>query len=96
MVFVVGEDDSSILMRLLNKPAADAPREEHERFANENNFFWLPCPRCGRMFGGHEVAQRNTGGRLWESPTSGQMTCPECPGQYNTHLRDGLPPPAKH
>ncbi len=23
-------------------------------YANLNGYFWLPCPRCGRYFGGHE------------------------------------------
>lgn len=32
-------------MRLLNKI-----------FAFMFGYFWLPCPICGRMFGGHEIA----------------------------------------
>ena len=23
-------------------------------WANAHGYFWLPCPRCGEMFGGHE------------------------------------------
>ena len=35
-------------------PLANATREDHERYAKSNGLFWLPCPRCGKMFGGHE------------------------------------------
>ena len=29
-------------------------RAEAKRFADEHGYFWLPCPRCGKWFGGHE------------------------------------------
>ena len=25
-----------------------------KRFADDHGYFWLPCPRCGEHFGGHE------------------------------------------
>lgn len=28
----------------------------HKLYANFFGFFWLPCPKCGEMFGGHQVA----------------------------------------
>ena len=30
------------------------PRFLHKLYANINGYFWLPCPICGEMFGGHE------------------------------------------
>jgi len=42
------------------------------------NYFWLPCPACGRMFGGHERG----GGALLISSTRTMMCCPRCPGRY--------------
>lgn len=30
------------------------PRWCHKLFAHALGFFWLPCPACGEMFGGHE------------------------------------------
>ena len=30
------------------------PRWLHHWFANFWGYFWLPCPRCGEYFGGHE------------------------------------------
>lgn len=32
------------------------PRLLHKAYAMLNGYFWLPCPRCGRMFGGHETS----------------------------------------
>jgi hypothetical protein len=56
----------------------------HEKYATSMGYFWLPCPRCGRMFGGHE----KPGGELYEEAEyegrrgSSAMTCSECPGTY--------------
>ena len=44
--------------------------------------FWLPCPVCGQMFGGHERG----GGILWQTEHSGTMTCPNCPGDYTSGI----------
>lgn len=43
-------------------------------------YFWLQCPVCGKMFGGHEI-----GGTLWYDMgrSSGRCTCSECPGDYS-------------
>lgn len=61
-------------------PADDAPRADHEAYARgpkafgatdvPDAFFWLPCPRCGKMFGGHEVAYKPL-------PGGNRITC--CP-----------------
>lgn len=47
-------------------------------YAKANGYFWLPCPVCGNMFGGHEMG----GGRLRLGGIRGKMTCPNCPGEY--------------
>lgn len=35
-------------------------RTLHRLYAWLFGYFWLPCPVCGRMFGGHEIADRFT------------------------------------
>lgn len=45
-------------------------------YARMFGLFWLPCPICGRMFGGHEC-----GGTLWgEFYVTGSASCWRCPG----------------
>jgi hypothetical protein len=36
-------------------------------------YFWLPCPLCRQMFGGHE-----TGTTLYTGPHEGVCVCPDC------------------
>lgn len=36
-------------------------------------YFWLPCPICKKMFGGHEVSVA-----LWISSSEGKSVCPKC------------------
>lgn len=31
------------------------PRWLHRLYAWAGGYFWLPCPHCGRHFGGHEI-----------------------------------------
>lgn len=50
------------------------PRWMHKAWAHIAGYFWLPCPHCGEMFGGHEVTQRFGG--LQER--LGKMFCPRC------------------
>lgn len=33
------------------------PRWVHRLYAWTSGYFWLPCPICGEMFGGHEAGQ---------------------------------------
>ena len=50
------------------------PRFVHRWYAETMGYFWLPCPVCGRMFGGHEW-----GGTIRISDTKGRAVCsPEC------------------
>ena len=55
------------------------PRALHCLYAWTLGYFWLPCPVCGRYFGGHE----NGGGHLHLTPSLGKMTCPDCPGEWH-------------
>lgn len=43
-------------------------------YANLNGYFWLPCPLCGKMFGGHE----SSGVGLSTNPHSGELVCSDC------------------
>jgi hypothetical protein len=47
-------------------------------------YFWMPCPVCDRMFGGHE-----DGGILLGKGHTDKMTCTRCPARYV--LQDGEP-----
>lgn len=31
------------------------PRWLHRLYAHARGYFWLPCPVCREMFGGHEI-----------------------------------------
>lgn len=45
-------------------------------YAHATAHFWLPCPLCGQMFGGHEWKDGNdipTG-----EPGTGMGICPDC------------------
>ena len=65
------------------------PRWMHRLWAAIAGYFWLPCPRCGRMFGGHE---RHGGTKL----VAGRMMicCYRCPQrddpQYIPWPTDGI------
>jgi hypothetical protein len=45
------------------------PRSFHQAYAWLFGYFWLPCPLCDRMFGGHECGemsvQRPPSGTRW-------------------------------
>lgn len=64
------------------------PRWLHRVYAFLFGYFWVPCPICGRMFGGHE-----NGGTLWLTGTatsrSGRSLCRRHPGDYLGGLFDG-------
>ena len=49
------------------------PRFINHIFAYLLGYFWLPCPICGRNFGGHEWS--NT---LLSSTGHGKGVCPKC------------------
>ena len=35
------------------------PRFMHQFYAFLFSYFWIACPCCGRMFGGHEIGHRS-------------------------------------
>lgn len=41
-------------------------------------FFWLPCPICGKNFGGHEWAAT-----LKDTAFRGRGVCPQCVDECN-------------
>ena len=53
------------------------PRTVHKAYANFAGYFWLPCPVCERMFGGHERPQ----GYLQTGSYSGLVVCANCIGE---------------
>lgn len=38
-------------------------------------YFWLPCPICGDMFGGHETGHNYV---IYTSQTGGKLVCENC------------------
>lgn len=64
------------------------PRWLNRWFARIAGYFWLPCPRCGLMFGGHEI-----GGVDYVTNYLGSTTCWRCPTDRTLlpsgHWRDG-------
>jgi len=58
----------------VNKPAPDAPRVLHKLYAYLHSYFWLPCPVCGKEFGGHEWNK----GTLMTAHDRGVGTCDDC------------------
>jgi len=42
-------------------------------YALMHGYFWIPCPTCGQMFGGHE-----DGGFRYNGGGSSLGTCPSC------------------
>ena len=49
------------------------PRFVERWYAKATGRFWLPCPICGEMFGGHEWA-----GDLMDSIGHGRAVCANC------------------
>lgn len=59
------------------------PRFVHRFYARLTGRFWLPCPHCGAMFGGHEWLadhEDRAGGHLATVRMSGRNLgiCPPC------------------
>ena len=53
------------------------PRWMHKLYARFFGFFWLPCPLCGDLFGGHEW--RSRAAVLWHKDRSGGTgVCEKC------------------
>lgn len=50
------------------------PRWIHKIYARMRGYFWMPCPICGCMFGGHETAQTT----LMIDLANGWCVCKKC------------------
>jgi hypothetical protein len=62
----------------------ELPRIFHRIYAFWTNYFWIPCPICGKYFGGHEWQSEYT---LWDKNfTTGKGICPRC-GEKGLHLK---------
>jgi hypothetical protein len=46
----------------------------HWLATRRGRYFWLPCPTCGREFGGHECGEV----LHWTEQGSGRMSCVDC------------------
>jgi hypothetical protein len=61
-------------------PLPHRPRWLNRLYARLMGYFWLPCPLCGRPFGGHEW--RTQDGLAASIPTAEPHTyegiCPTC------------------
>ena len=60
-------------------------------YAHVMSYFWLPCPICNKMFGGHEG---NT--ILMTSWNTGKSVCPDCTeeaNRRNKQFMESTPPP---
>lgn len=60
----------------------------HRAFARLGGFFWIPCPLCGREFGGHEW--EDVDGKCSTIPVGGSSTkgtaiCPTCTREGKGH-----------
>lgn len=53
------------------------PRWWHRLYARLAGYFWLPCPVCGRMFGGHEIGGIIGGVVHGDRITPGKAVCSE-------------------
>jgi len=73
------------------------PRILHKWYAKLNHYFWLPCPVCGRYFGGHEKhgkqgiitkREKNEHGAEYEYSTG---VCEYCDGT-ELSIKNGFKP----
>jgi uncharacterized C2H2 Zn-finger protein len=54
---------------------ASMPRWLHRLWARVAGYFWVPCPECGQMFGGHE---RQPVAVFSVYADGNKMLCPRC------------------
>ncbi len=65
----------------MNERIGFLPRWVHRAYAKVAGYFWLPCPLCGVMSGGHEWRERNGLPSSIPKPGSDHMAigiCPSC------------------
>jgi hypothetical protein len=54
------------------------PRSLHRLYAGAMRYFWLPCPICGEMFGGHETEVTRGAYVPDHDGSTGKMVCRRC------------------
>jgi hypothetical protein len=54
------------------------PRIYHKLYAKSTGYFWLPCPLCGREFGGHEWGDSPWATIPTDIENSRTGVCPAC------------------
>ena len=52
-------------------------RKAQEAYAKLHGYFWLPCPLCGNMFGGHEWGS-GSNSSIKISWNRSKGVCPNC------------------
>ena len=52
-------------------------RKLHKLYALLFCYFWLPCPVCGKYFGGHELSSNNFLASLVSEDGTGHLVCPD-------------------
>ncbi len=57
------------------KVSREMSRDWNRDYAHRHGYFWLPCPICGKYFGGHEWFHGNT---VWVDEIHGEGVCPKC------------------
>ena len=59
----------------------------HRIYAAMFGYFWLPCPVCGRMFGGHELNNKNTASLIGDDGKA-QCVCPDPMCSHDAAVRN--------
>jgi len=72
---------------LLRKPPRFVkPRFLHRAYALLRGYFWLPCPMCGKKFGGHEWRTVNASIPIMGSPGKGRGICQRCSEKHKEQI----------
>lgn len=58
----------------------------HKFYAWFMGYFWLPCPVCGKEFGGHEIKSVWTGALIKDG--HGWACCPDPQCSYEAGVRN--------
>lgn len=60
----------------------------NEWYAYLFGYFWLPCPLCGKYFGGHERGNSQYASIPTNKPGSREGVCPECEYKRSKELTE--------
>lgn len=52
----------------------------HKKYADLFGYFWLPCPICGEMMGGHEWKEGSI--QVLQDEHAGKCCCTSCVKKY--------------